>query len=290
MTHRVFVAVGSNLGDRFQNIASAISLLCDPDFDGVDGDDVALSPPARLMRTSFLHETAPMYVTNQPAFLNGALEIETNLSPLSLLHRLKRIEKYIGRNFSEVRNGPRVLDLDILSYEEVAHDDASSSPIILDSTELTIPHPRIAEREFVLTPLCEVAGPSYRHPSLNRTIGDLLAELMEQSQGSRDAVRVLPLPRGRMIHFNESVIMGILNVTPDSFSDGGKFDWSIEIAVSRALEMESEGARIIDIGGESTRPGAQEVPIEEQILRTVPVIQRIRQGTRLGTKATAFFI
>ena len=269
MKHRVFLAVGSNLGNRFQNIASAISLLCDPSFD----DE---SSPTRLVKTSFLHETAPMYITDQPAFLNGALEIETDLDPHVLLRRLKKVELEMGRNFSTVRNGPRPVDLDILFYDGLGEDGLVEFPMTIDTPDLEIPHPRIAEREFVLAPLCEVAGRSHSHPILNTTVGDLFSKLMDKT-GDSEAVRVLPLPRDRTIVFNETVIMGILNVTPDSFSDGGKWNDSVDRAVKRAMEMESEGARIIDIGGESTRPGAKETPIEEQIQRTVPVIERIRQ-------------
>jgi len=68
--------------------------------------------------------------------------------------------------------------------------------------------------------------------------------------------------------------MGVLNVTPDSFSDGGDF-FSVESAVERALAMQAEGAAIIDIGGESTRPGAEPVSVEEEIRRVVPVIEAL---------------
>ena len=269
MKHRVFLAVGSNLGDRFQNIATALSLLCDPDF------DQSSYVPSKLAGTSFLHITAPMYVTDQPAFLNGAVEIHTDFSPHSFLYRLKRVEKHLGRNFSEITNGPRPVDLDILCYDHISNDGSSFSPMTVESSDLIVPHLGIQEREFVLAPLREVAGDAYNHPKLNRTIGDLFEDLV--ATNGEDAVRVLPLRGNRMLVFNETIIMGILNVTPDSFSDGGKWNTSIDIAVRRALEMVQEGAGIIDIGGESTRPGAKEISIKEQIQRTIPVIERIRQ-------------
>ena len=275
MKHRVFLAVGSNQGDRFQNIATAIFLLCDPSFGNCQ--DHESSPPARLIRTSFLHETAPMYITDQPAFLNGVLEIQTDLEPHVLLKRIKTIEHHLGRNFSSVRNGPRPVDLDILFYDQLIEGKTTPSPMILDSPDLVIPHPRIPEREFVLLPLCEIAGHSHIHPSLNSTIGQIYSELKDSIQNYvSSAVRVLPLRRNRTISFNETIIMGILNVTPDSFSDGGKWTTSIETSVNRALEMVSEGADIIDIGGESTRPGAETIPPHVQIERTVPVIKGIR--------------
>jgi 2-amino-4-hydroxy-6-hydroxymethyldihydropteridine diphosphokinase / dihydropteroate synthase len=319
LKHKVFVAVGSNLGNRFKNIASAMSLLCDPDFDSdaynkAEGHrtdernlrECAIAPPAHLVRTSFLHETTPMYISDQPAFLNGVVEIETDLEPYLLLRRLKNIEAHLGRNFSTVRNGPRTVDLDILFYFEkitTTSCDTSNagakklifSPIILDdSPDLIIPHPRIAEREFVLVPLCEVAGHDLRHPGLDATVGGLLTKLLnrdcicscdgDNTDASRTGTssppaqtRIIPLPRGRRILFNETIIMGILNLTPDSFSDGGSYKESVELAVNRALEMLTEGAHIVDIGGESTRPGAKEIPVDEQIQRTIPVVRRLRQ-------------
>lgn len=72
----------------------------------------------------------------------------------------------------------------------------------------------------------------------------------------------------------KTYIMGILNVTPDSFSDGGKF-YSVEDAVSHAIEMVQDGAGIIDVGGESTRPGHKPVSIEEELRRVIPVIQEV---------------
>ena len=319
LKYRVFVAVGSNLGNRYQNIATAIQLLCSSYDDINDSDGSKNSDATRLLRTSYLHETAPMYVTDQPPFLNGVIEIETKLSPQSLIQKLKSIEKDLGRNFRTRRNGPRVIDLDILLYydqdeenarnEEVGEVGANvqpTSPIILEDTSsslpLIIPHPRIAEREFVLQPLCEVAGHDFMHPTLNAPIGDLLSQLLlnttEDATNSPStdcsavtssatksssaylgpsAIRMLPLPNGRQITFNETIIMGILNVTPDSFSDGGRYTSTVDSAVRRALEMISEGAHIIDIGGESTRPGAKEVSIDEQIQRTVPVIRKLRK-------------
>eukprot|EP00934_Nitzschia_sp_Nitz4_P000604 Nitzschia sp. Nitz4//scaffold260_size33533//28720//29970//NITZ4_007883-RA/size33533-processed-gene-0.9-mRNA-1//-1//CDS//3329544695//604//frame0 len=218
-----------------------------------------------------------MYVTDQPAFLNGVVEIATDFNPESMLQRAKLVENELGRNFSEVRNGPRPIDLDILFYEHLENE--SYKPIIVSTPALSVPHPRIAERDFVLAPLRDVAGEGFEHPSMDISVGDMLDKLYKRKGDSSepDPVRVIPLPRQRMLFFNETVVMGILNVTPDSFSDGGKWISSVENSVERALEMEHQGARIIDIGGESTRPGAPEVPVDIQIQRTVPVIKKIRE-------------
>lgn len=257
---RVFLAVGSNLGDRFQNIMMALDLLCEPGDHGT-----------RYCRSSFLHQTPPKYVVDQPAFLNGVVEIETNLNPNALLGRVKWVEEKLGRNFSEVRNGPRPVDLDLLFCDRL--EGSSSVPIILDTPTLILPHSSMQERDFVLRPLAEVSGSDYQHPILNATVGDLLASLPEQAVTSR----VLCLPRGRLLHFKQTIVMGILNVTPDSFSDGGLWSMSLAAALKHALKMAEDGAGIIDIGGESTRPGARETSVEEQIRRTIPVIQEIRK-------------
>jgi len=282
--HRVYLAVGSNLGDRHNNIRKALKLLCGEKRERL----------AKLVRTSFLHETAPMYVTDQPAFLNGAVELETNLEPPELLRRIKDVESELGRDLNSMRNGPRPVDLDILLYETRQDDNSEWSPNILASQSLQIPHPRMQEREFVLAPLCEVADRELVHPRLNATIGELFGRLRQsqaaESQGGPGAVRVLPLPRGRMLYFNETIIMGILNVTPDSFSDGGKWTSSVDQAVQGALEMEREGARIVDIGGESTRPGAKEVTVDEELERTIPVIEGIRQGAKTHAQFHSLFL
>jgi 2-amino-4-hydroxy-6-hydroxymethyldihydropteridine diphosphokinase len=254
MKYRVFLAVGSNLGDRFQNIARALDMLCDPSF------DKSSYVPSRLIRTSFLHSTSPMYVTDQPPFLNGAVEIQTDLMPHPLLRRLKKIEDHLGRDLvNGERNGPRPIDLDILLYDDITGTEdkkdhsllrSVASPIVIDDIDLVIPHPLMQERSFVLTPLREVAGDQYTHPKLNLSISSLLDQLQTTAPDEDDAVRILPLPRGRFLWFNETIVMGILNLTPDSFSDGGKWNESVDIAVEHALEMASQGAGIIDIGGE----------------------------------------
>ena len=98
-----------------------------------------------LLDTSFLYETAPMYVVNQPKFYNAVIKCQTSLSPIDLLGSLQAIENNLGRNRDVERNGPRLIDLDILFYDD----------LIFNNSLLIIPHPRISERAFVLIPLCE---------------------------------------------------------------------------------------------------------------------------------------
>ena len=148
--HRVYLALGSNLGDRRHNLAAALR---------------ALPPEVEISELSRIYETTPAYVTNQPLFLNMAVEGYTSLSPTSLLKHLQQIERSLGRERT-LRYGPRTIDLDILFYDE----------LILDLPGLTLPHPRMSERDFVLRPLADIA-PNFVHPVLQRSVQELLAAL-----------------------------------------------------------------------------------------------------------------
>lgn len=176
-SHKAAIAFGSNLGDRFANIELALRLLEVPgkflDVDGhVDQKDAEIA----IVDTSFLYETAPMYVTDQPSFVNGAClvcihlpcherwlfttplsQVETNLPPVTLLQVLKRIEAHVGR-IPSFKNGPRAIDLDIVLYgNEVIDTRPPDSRTHLENldNQLIVPHPRVSEREFVLRPLNE---------------------------------------------------------------------------------------------------------------------------------------
>lgn len=146
--HTVYLALGTNLGDRAANLRSAIA---------------ALPPVVRARACSPIYETPPWGVTDQPAFLNQVVEVETDLPPLDLLHHIKSLETRMGRQ-PGARYGPRLIDLDVLLYDD----------LILDSTELTIPHPRLAERAFVLVPLADLA-PQLLHPVSGKMISQLLS-------------------------------------------------------------------------------------------------------------------
>lgn len=254
-SHRVraAIALGANLGDRARSISDAISAL-----------DANAS--IRVTDTSFLYETAPMYYTDQPRFLNAACSIETTLSPLDLLDVTQGIEHQLGRCKDGVpRNGPRAVDLDILLYGG-AH---------IESERLAIPHPRIAERAFVLLPLADIWP--HEHPTLLRTPAELLATLTRRADYAAGEIsRVTPVGDGQFEWGKQTLVMGILNATPDSFSDGGQCASPAQ-AVERAREMVEGGVDVLDVGGMSTAPGAPEISAEEEIARVVPVIRALQE-------------
>ncbi|MFZ0922974.1 MAG: 2-amino-4-hydroxy-6-hydroxymethyldihydropteridine diphosphokinase, partial [Candidatus Acidiferrales bacterium] len=151
----VYISLGSNVGDREQQIAAAIQAL------GTRG--------IRILRQSSIYSTEPVDVATQSWFLNCVLEVETELMPRQLLRTFQEIENELGRKHT-VRRGPRVIDLDILLY----------GTSVIHSQELEVPHPRMSHRRFVLVPLAEIA-PALRHPVENKSIEELLAETEDRS-------------------------------------------------------------------------------------------------------------
>lgn len=148
MIQNIFLLLGSNVGDRHAHLRAARRLI-----------DLKAGPE---LFHSEEYETAPWGKTDQAAFLNQALQIETDLSPMDLLHMLKAIEKEVGRVETE-RWGPRVIDIDILFY----------GSDVVDLPELRVPHPYLPERRFALEPLAELA-PDFVHPALHLTVKELL--------------------------------------------------------------------------------------------------------------------
>jgi 2-amino-4-hydroxy-6-hydroxymethyldihydropteridine diphosphokinase len=154
----IYLALGANLGDRRGAIAQAVARL---------------APAVEVECVAALYETEPAYVLDQPRFLNTVLRGRTALGPGELLALLKQIEADLGRT-ATVRYGPRAIDLDIMLYGNER----------IDTAVLTIPHPRMAERPFVLVPLAEIA-PDLVPPGWNVSVGALAAAV----RGQGDVVR-----------------------------------------------------------------------------------------------------
>jgi dihydropteroate synthase len=229
----ILVALGANLPGAYASPRAALE------------DAMRRMEAVGLVITarSRVYLTAPVPISDQPWYHNAVVAIRTDLPPHDLLGVLRSIESAMGRVRS-VPNAARVIDLDVIAY----NDD------IINTPDLVIPHPRMHERAFVLKPLRDVA-PDWVHPHLKKPVNALIAALPP-----REWFAQKPL-----------YLMGIVNATPDSFSDGGAYD-----PVAHGKRLIDEGADIIDIGGESTRPGAQTVSVEEECRRVMPVISALK--------------
>jgi 2-amino-4-hydroxy-6-hydroxymethyldihydropteridine diphosphokinase len=151
----VYLSLGSNLGDRERNLAGALEKLVARDL--------------RIRRISSVYETAPVDTNDSKWFLNLALEAETELFPMQLLWLVGKVEHDLGR-VRTVVNGPRTIDIDILLYGRA----------VIHSAALEVPHPRMAQRRFVLAPLAELA-PELRHPVTRKTVQEMLDSAPEQA-------------------------------------------------------------------------------------------------------------
>lgn len=153
-----FISIGSNLGDKLLNYRNAM-------------DAIESCQAGRILARSPIYATEPVDYTDQAWFINAAVKIATDLSPHDLLKRLAAIQQAAGRTGETVRYGPRILDLDIIFYEDR----------VIEDKELQIPHPRMHKRRFVLQPLCDI-DPEIVHPVLHQSIQRLLDQLCEEGQ------------------------------------------------------------------------------------------------------------
>jgi len=244
----VILGLGSNIGDRLANLRASLRAIND-------------LPEMHVLQVSPVYISDAMLPENAPTdwdlpYLNAAIRCETTLSPPDLLQKLKAIESSIGRKPLKRHWGPRAIDIDILAWDDLK----------LESETLTIPHKNLQERPFALWPLADVA-PFWLYE------GKTAAQLVEKwpSRFSDDA----PFHTRQINHrIDTPQLVGVINITPDSFSDGGHF-LAIHHAVQQAHALILAGADVLDIGAESTAPSAAPIDANTEWQRLQPVLTAI---------------
>lgn len=240
MKHTVYIALGSNLGNRLQNLRLAVE---------------ALKPFLETMRLSTVLETDALLLPDSPkewnvSYYNMIVCGQTDLSPTALLEQLQQIEISLGRSRNHPRWSPRTIDLDILLYDD----------LVLSTEQLQIPHPELKNRDFLLHLMALLA------PDLNCPEKDLPFEYLARTK-----------LKEKDVHFYKTFVLypqwvGIVNITPDSFSDGGNY-FKPEAAIQHCYELIEAGASVLDLGAQSTRPGAVQLNAEEEWKRLEPVLK-----------------
>lgn len=249
----IILGLGSNIGDRLAHLRKAQQLL-------------AKHPQISVIQTSPVYQSDALLPENagddwdQP-YLNAAIRCESNLEPHDLLKALKAIEKQIGRPPAKRHWGPRVIDIDILAWDDcIIHDD-----------QLDIPHKQLSKRPFALWPLADVA-PFWVNPENP----DKTAEELVLPWGSRFSGEA-PFHTKQIQHrIDTPEIMGVVNVTPDSFSDGGRWD-SVDKAIQHAIDLANAGATVLDIGAESTAPSSKPITEKEEWQRLEPILSALEK-------------
>ncbi|KAF2433607.1 Dihydropteroate synthase [Tothia fuscella] len=266
---RVTVALGSNMGNRFQEIEQAC----------VEMESAGMI----ITRTSGLWETEAMYFLDQDNFLNGVCEVWVRSGgPAEFLQKLQEIECKLGR-VKFIDKGPRCIDLDILLW--------GGETVNLPHIPLTIPHKSILEREFVLRPLCQlIPNESLPLPGPGGTFQAHLSRLENSTFAKNRSKNIPTMPISTQVPLylgstpltpslakRRTRIMSILNLTPDSFSDGGRHSAEDLISLNDTITRHiKHGVSIIDIGGQSSRPGAKSITSDEELSRILPAIKLIR--------------
>ncbi|MES2142411.1 MAG: dihydropteroate synthase [Pseudomonadota bacterium] len=248
----LILGLGSNVGDSLNNLRLAVQLLQKLQV-------ITLLQISPVYSSSALLPPYAPTAWDKP-YLNIALSCKTDLLPMEVLTVVKQIEEQIGREESQ-RWAPRLIDIDILAWDD----------LILNEARLQIPHSELGRRPFALWPLLDLL-PKWKHPHYE--IADLV-----QYWGSRFSGQAPFNTRQLSQRLLGTQLVGILNVTPDSFSDGGQFI-NVSDALVQAEKLMLEGAEILDIGAESTRPGAQPLLPENEWQRLAPVLSAIKDHSK----------
>lgn len=314
---RAMLALGSNLGDRAKLMCSALALLRERGVMVVRTSRMYESAPAyktdqgaflnAVSEVSFNHEALPPL-----QLLDVCKEVEAILGR-DLVTGIRNGPRPVDVDILYYLSAtPTALQDASIDWQAPLHrvsDSAVWTHTAMDTERLCIPHRLLAERTFVLLPLQDIA-PCLEHPLLQRSTAQLLESLSSASAGAVELQPVLPSPQPVMhtrateaeeqqreqgvghasggvdacvpcvapLRLQErTLIMGVLNVTPDSFSDGGLDAGSSHAAVQRALRLQEQGAHILDVGGASSKPGAEPVNVQEELRRVLPVVREIRR-------------
>lgn len=252
----IVIGLGSNVGDRLQHLRRALLAI-------------------KQIPDVSVHQVSPIYLSDaqttehapvewNQTFFNCALRCESSLSPQFLLASLKKIEFDFGREMSHEKWSPRVIDIDILAWDDLE----------LSSSELTIPHTHLLTRPFACWPLADLI-PLWKIPS-----HDFSAEQAVEGWGSRFCGEAPFHTRQIQQRIDTPRLVGIINVTPDSFSDGGNFT-SAEQALHQAIHLIEAGAEILDIGAESTAPNSPRLTPEQEWQRLQPALTAILSAKKL---------
>lgn len=247
----VILGLGSNLGDRLQSLRNALH-----EIKSIPGVTVKSVSPVYQSK-ALLPDGAPL--DWDKSYLNVCIQCETSLDPFVFLEKTQSIEKKCGRR-PEKKWGPRMIDIDLLAWDH----------LVLDHEKLVIPHPHLFDRPFALFPLVDIT-PRWIPPHQKNNAGKTAMEYAELLQLNSSC---------SISKINQRIdtpqLVGILNITPDSFSDGGKYH-CFKSACDRAKQLIEEGAEIIDIGAESTRPHAAPITAETEWNRLQPILEWIME-------------
>ncbi len=248
----IILGLGCNCGDRLANLRTALAQI-----KAIDG--------ITLRQVSPVYESDALLPDNAPKdwdnpHLNLAIRVSTELTPEQLLKKIKTVEEKMGR-LEHALWSPRIIDIDILAWNEECYH----------TNKLNIPHKGLLERTFALWPLADVA-PDWKYCEPNQPQTGKTAQELIKTWGSRFSGEA-PLHAKQIAHrVDTPIIVGVLNITTDSFSDGGKFI-DPKTALVQAENLFNAGADIIDIGAESTRPtGAVTLTPEEEWQRLQPIL------------------
>lgn len=242
----VILGLGSNLGDRLHHLKNAFKRI-------------QQIPQLTVKNVSPIYVSDALLPENAPSnwnlsYFNLALRCETTISPYDLLNHVKKIEKELGRTPSKDW-GPRLIDIDILAWDNLVQYDQ----------KLHLPHEYLGERPFALWPLADIA-PNWVHPILQKTAAEMVLPWGSRLDGKA------PLhTRQIQQRIDTPELVGILNITPDSFSDGNKYR-DVAEAIACAHHLIQEGAVILDIGAEATGPSALPLSKETEWKRLEPFL------------------